>query len=160
MRMAAPNVAGRCALDTDACDPRDARRDATLARQRRHRGDCPTTEANLGDGLFPLRDYLDADGAWGIGSDSHISVSPVEELRWLEYGQRLISRHRNIAVSDDSSSVGETVARRARQRRPVHRPGRGRRFVVLDSDGADFCRCEGRRRNRSLDIQRQPQRDT
>ncbi|MEO6226541.1 MAG: formimidoylglutamate deiminase, partial [Thermomonas sp.] len=48
---------------------------------------CPTTEANLGDGLFPLREYLDAGGAWGIGSDSHCSVSPVEELRWLEYGQ-------------------------------------------------------------------------
>lgn len=69
---------------------------------------CPTTEANLGDGLFPLRDYLDAGGRWGIGSDSHISVSPVEELRWLEYGQRLVSRHRNIAVGA-SESVGETL---------------------------------------------------
>ena len=74
---------------------------------------CPTTEANLGDGLFPLRAYLDAGGAWGIGSDSHISVSPVEELRWLEYGQRLVTRHRNIAVSRDSSSVGETLLRGA-----------------------------------------------
>ena len=70
---------------------------------------CPTTEANLGDGLFPLRDYLDAGGAWGIGSDSHISVSPVEELRWLEYGQRLRTRHRNIAVHADRASVGETL---------------------------------------------------
>ncbi|TXI49518.1 MAG: formimidoylglutamate deiminase [Lysobacter sp.] len=70
---------------------------------------CPTTEANLGDGLFPLRDFLDANGAWGIGSDSHISVSPVEELRWLEYGQRLITRHRNIATSAASPSVGETL---------------------------------------------------
>lgn len=74
---------------------------------------CPTTEANLGDGLFPLRDYLDADGAWGIGSDSHISVSPVEELRWLEYGQRLQTRHRNIAVRDGSPSVGTTLLRDA-----------------------------------------------
>lgn len=70
---------------------------------------CPTTEANLGDGLFRLRDYLEAGGGWGIGSDSHISVSPVEELRWLEYGQRLHTRHRNIAVREDSPSVGATL---------------------------------------------------
>ncbi|MGY0561645.1 formimidoylglutamate deiminase [Luteimonas sp. A277] len=69
---------------------------------------CPTTEANLGDGLFPLRAYLDAGGRWGIGSDSHISVSPVEELRWLEYGQRLVARRRNIAVGH-SESVGENL---------------------------------------------------
>ena len=49
-------------------------------------GLCPTTEANLGDGLFPLAAYQGAGGILGIGSDSHISISPVEELRWLEYG--------------------------------------------------------------------------
>ena len=70
---------------------------------------CTTTEGNLGDGLFPLRDYLDAGGRWGVGSDSHISVSPVEELRWLEYGQRLVSRRRNIASSMRSPSVGTTL---------------------------------------------------
>src|SRR5512138_1683147 len=72
---------------------------------------CPTTEANLGDGLFRLRDYLEAGGAWGIGSDSHVSVSPVEELRWLEYGQRLVTRRRNIAVAPDSPGVGATLLR-------------------------------------------------
>ena len=72
---------------------------------------CPTTEANLGDGLFRLRDHLDAGGAWGIGSDSHISVSPVEELRWLEYGQRLVTRRRNIAVAPGTPSVGEGLLR-------------------------------------------------
>jgi formimidoylglutamate deiminase len=58
-------------------------------------GLCPTTEANLGDGFFPAIDFLAAGGEFGIGSDSHISVSPVEELRWLEYGQRLVTRRRN-----------------------------------------------------------------
>jgi formimidoylglutamate deiminase len=58
-------------------------------------GLCPTTEANLGDGFFPAIDFLAAGGEFGIGSDSHISVSPIEELRWLEYGQRLVTRRRN-----------------------------------------------------------------
>jgi formimidoylglutamate deiminase len=70
---------------------------------------CTTTEANLGDGLFPLRAYLDAGGWWGVGSDSHISVSPVEELRWLEYGQRLRARRRNIAVQPHLTSSGECL---------------------------------------------------
>ena len=72
-------------------------------------GLCPTTEANLGDGLFPLKAWLDVDGRIGIGSDSHISVSPVEELRWLEYGQRLTTRHRNIAASSLCESTGESL---------------------------------------------------
>jgi formimidoylglutamate deiminase len=72
-------------------------------------GLCPTTEANLGDGLFALDPWLDAAGALGIGSDSHVSVSLVEELRWLEYGQRLALRHRNIAASTAGASVGETL---------------------------------------------------
>jgi formimidoylglutamate deiminase len=74
-------------------------------------GLCPTTEANLGDGLFPLKPYLDAGGRIGIGSDSHISVSVVEELRWLEYGQRLATRRRNISASRGSPDTGETLFR-------------------------------------------------
>lgn len=70
---------------------------------------CTTTEGNLGDGFFPFRDYLDHGGRWGVGSDSHISVSPIEELRWLEYGQRLQRQRRNIAIGPGSPSVGETL---------------------------------------------------
>lgn len=76
-------------------------------------GLCPTTEANLGDGLFPLKRYLAGGGAFGIGSDSHISVSPVEELRWLEYGQRLTAHRRNIAVAPEQPSTGERLFGRA-----------------------------------------------
>jgi len=86
---------------------------AQLARSGAVAGLCPTTEANLGDGLFPLAAFLDAGGRLGIGSDSHISISPVEELRWLEYGQRLLSRHRNIAARQQGDSVGETLWRAA-----------------------------------------------
>jgi formimidoylglutamate deiminase len=80
-----------------------------LARSGAVAGLCPTTEANLGDGVFPLAAYQDAGGALGIGSDSHISVSPVEELRWLEYGQRLVTRHRNVGARHEGDSVGETL---------------------------------------------------
>ncbi|WP_299621951.1 amidohydrolase family protein, partial [Pelagibius sp.] len=67
-------------------------------------GLCPITEANLGDGLFPAVDYLAAGGAWGIGSDSHISVSPVEELRWFEYGERLARRRRNVLAGEGAAA--------------------------------------------------------
>ncbi len=73
---------------------------------------CPSTEANLGDGLFPLHDYLQAGGHIAIGSDSHISINPFEELRWLEYGQRLATRTRNI-VSLRDSHVGRELFGRA-----------------------------------------------
>ena len=59
---------------------------------------CPSTEANLGDGLFPLQTWLDRGGRTAIGSDSQITINPFEELRWLEYGQRLSSRSRNVAA--------------------------------------------------------------
>ena len=72
-------------------------------------GLCPTTEANLGDGLFPAVDYLAAGGRLGIGSDSHCSVSPVEELRWLEYGQRLKHRGRNLLAGGPNRSTGRNL---------------------------------------------------
>jgi formimidoylglutamate deiminase len=101
---------------------------------------CPTTEANLGDGLFPLRQYLDASGAWGIGSDSHISVSPIEELRWLEYGQRLVTHHRNVAVRPDSTSVGETLLQNvfASARNATGNDAADSDRITLDADAAQF----------------------
>lgn len=72
-------------------------------------GICPTTEANLGDGLFNLADYIRHGGKWGIGSDSHISVSMIEELRLLEYGQRLFHHERMIAKMENQPSVGTSL---------------------------------------------------
>lgn len=73
---------------------------------------CPTTEANLGDGLFPLRAWLEQGGRIAIGSDSQVSIDPFEELRWLEYGQRLHSRSRNVAAVTEAQ-VGLELFQRA-----------------------------------------------
>jgi len=69
---------------------------------------CPSTEANLGDGIFPLKEYLDKGGSIAIGSDSHVSIDPFEELRWLEYGQRLTTESRNASVFD-GGHTGHTL---------------------------------------------------
>jgi formimidoylglutamate deiminase len=79
---------------------------AALAGAGAVAGLCPTTEANLGDGFFPLPAFLAAGGTFGIGSDSNVSTSAVEELRLLEYGQRLLHRRRGIAASAAEPSPG------------------------------------------------------
>ena len=59
-------------------------------------GLCPSTEGNLGDGLFTLPDYAEAGGRFGIGTDSHVSLNAFAELRLLEYTQRLRAERRNV----------------------------------------------------------------
>ncbi len=80
-----------------------------LAQSGAVAGLCPTTEGNLGDGIFPLLAYRAAGGRYGIGGDSHVSRNPAEELRMLEYLQRVSVRRRNLAFSKISSSVGTTL---------------------------------------------------
>ncbi|HEY7690420.1 MAG TPA: formimidoylglutamate deiminase [Dongiaceae bacterium] len=112
-----------------------------MARSGAIAGLCPTTEGNLGDGFFNAVDYCRAGGAFGIGSDSHISVSPVEELRWLEYGQRLLHRKRNV-LANGSPHVGATLYRAAlaggaaAMGRPIGKLARGHRadLVVIDME--------------------------
>jgi formimidoylglutamate deiminase len=82
---------------------------AAMARSGAVAGLCLTTEANLGDGIFPAVDYLAQGGRMGIGSDSHVSLSVVEELRWLEYGQRLRDQRRNRLYRSDQPMVGRTL---------------------------------------------------
>jgi formimidoylglutamate deiminase len=78
---------------------------------------CPGTEANLGDGIFRLTDFEKHNGNWCIGTDSHISLNPLEDLRWMDYAQRLISHRRNTfddgaryltrnAIINGNNSVG------------------------------------------------------
>ncbi len=76
-------------------------------------GLCPTTEANLGDGFFPAPEYLAAGGRFGIGSDSHISVSVYDELRTLEYGHRLRLRKRNVLSQGEGCATGADLFRGA-----------------------------------------------
>ncbi|WP_437436816.1 formimidoylglutamate deiminase [Ruegeria arenilitoris] len=74
-----------------------------LARSGAVAGLCPITEANLGDGIFDGATYVDAGGAFGVGSDSNVRISLPEELRTLEYSQRLRDMARNVMVSGEGS---------------------------------------------------------
>ena len=76
-------------------------------------GLCPVTEANLGDGLFPMADWLAAGGSYGIGSDSNVLIDATEEMRLLEYGQRLFTRRRNLLADAATASSGEAIWRAA-----------------------------------------------
>jgi formiminoglutamate deiminase len=75
-------------------------------------GLCPITEANLGDGLFPAEAFLEAGGRYGVGSDSNVRIDATEELRLLEYGQRLAQRERN-QMAATGGSTGGTLYRSA-----------------------------------------------
>lgn len=95
-------------------------------------GLCPTTEANLGDGVFPAVPFLEAGGTFAIGSDSHASVNPADELRMLEYGQRLGLQAR--AVLCEGKNCGPTLWERAvsggQQALGIH--GSGQVTLTLD----------------------------
>ncbi|HUD93854.1 formimidoylglutamate deiminase [Sphingobium sp.] len=77
-----------------------------MARSGAVAGLCPITEANLGDGLFPVEAFLEAGGRYGVGSDSNILIDCAEELRLLEYGQRLTRRGRNMMARGAGRSTG------------------------------------------------------
>lgn len=75
----------------------DADEVSRMAASQAVAGICTSTEGNLGDGFFDLPAYIAQGGRFGVGTDSHVSQSVVEELRWLEYGQRLRGQARNVA---------------------------------------------------------------
>jgi formimidoylglutamate deiminase len=109
-------------------------------------GLCPTTEANLGDGVFPLPEWLARGGRFGVGTDSHVCRSAAEELRCLEYGQRLAHRRRCIAASAAQPSTGAALycgaqdGGAAATGRPLRGIAVGQRadLIVLDGAHRDF----------------------
>ncbi|HKF73052.1 MAG TPA: formimidoylglutamate deiminase [Stellaceae bacterium] len=144
----APVDATWCLVHATHMDETETRR---LAATGAIAGLCPTTEANLGDGFFPLLPYLEASGRWGIGSDSHVSLSPIEELRWLEYGQRLRERRRALAPSGKPASTGLALwqaavaggAKALGRRTGALAPGYRADLLVLDAEAPSLYRREG-----------------
>jgi len=116
-------------------------------------GLCPTTEGNLGDGIFPFMRFRDKGGRFAVGGDSHVSRNPAEELRWVEYGQRLTLRRRNVAASPAQPSVGTNLWRDAAAGgaqalgRKMGGLAAGLRadLVVLDADSIDLVGRSGDR---------------
>ena len=114
-------------------------------------GLCPTTEGNLGDGFFNATQYLNEGGTLGVGSDSHISISPTEELRWFEYGQRLLHRSRNQLSGGYNRSTGRNLfdiavaggAQACGHNSGAIEVGKRADFVVLDTDHALLCERSG-----------------
>tara|TARA_R110000868_G_scaffold56830_1_gene176046 strand:- start:33744 stop:35114 length:1371 start_codon:yes stop_codon:yes gene_type:complete len=114
---------------------------AMLASSGAVAGLCPLTEGNLGDGFFNAAQYLANDGRFGIGSDSHIRIDLPEDLRLLEYGQRLQAQRRNVLATAGGSTgrrlfdAALTGSAQALQQ-PGGRIEAGRRadFVILDAD--------------------------
>ena len=129
---------------------------ARLAKCGAIAGLCPTTEANLGDGIFPATAYTNQGGAIAIGSDSHITVSPAEDIRMLEYSQRLRDRTRNALAAGPGQSTGRGLfdavlkggARSVTHPMGVLAAGYRADIAVLDADHAALI---GREEDDALD---------
>jgi formimidoylglutamate deiminase len=128
-----------CLVHATHMDDSERRR---LASSSAIAGLCQTTEANLGDGIFPLRQFLAEGGRFGIGSDSNVCTSPVEELRWLEYVRRLETRARNVTETRQGASVATSLYTRSLaggaqalgRHAAAITPGNSADLVVLDTD--------------------------
>ena len=95
-----------CLVHATHVDSRELER---IARSGATVGLCPITEANLGDGVFPAAQFLALAGSYGIGSDSNVLIDAAEELRLLEYSQRLTLRARNVMAHNDGRSSGRSL---------------------------------------------------
>ena len=120
---------------------------AAAARSGAVVGLCPTTEANLGDGIFDMPQWLAYGGRWGVGSDSHVCVNAAEEFLMLEYSQRLKRCERNVlgqaaqpqvatamtlqAVAGGAQASGRAIAGLF--------AGQQADFVILDAEHVALC---------------------
>lgn len=104
----APVDARWCLVHATHLDPAEL---GDLARSGAVAGLCPTTEADLGDGLFGAVDYARAGGRFGVGTDSQVGRSAAAELRLLEYGQRLRDRRRARVLPRGERHVGAALWR-------------------------------------------------
>ncbi len=83
---------------------------ARLAKSNANVVLCPSTEGNLGDGIFRMKEFVKLGGHWSIGTDSHIGLNPLEEFRMIDYRQRLITNKRNTFEGDAAQEmVNESV---------------------------------------------------
>lgn len=82
---------------------------AAIAKSGAHAVICPSTEGNLGDGFFELHPFLAQGGQLSIGSDSHVCLSPIEELRWLDYGCRMRMEKRNVVCFEKGQDSGTRI---------------------------------------------------
>ncbi|NQV73143.1 formimidoylglutamate deiminase [bacterium] len=76
-------------------------------------GLCPSTEGDLGDGAFPLAEFIQSKGTFGIGTDSNVIVSPVDELRFIDYQARIRARKRNAFAFDGLIGSGTRLYQKA-----------------------------------------------
>ena len=143
------------ATHMDAGETRDLAASGAVA------GLCPVTEANLGDGIFQGRAWLDAGGRFGVGTDSNVSIGAADELRQLEYSQRLGARSRNV-LADAGGSTGRRLidaaltggAQALARRSGALAVGARADLLTLDAGSPDARGQDRRRDPRRLDFQR------
>ena len=123
---------------------------ARIIASRAVAGLCPITEANLGDGLFPMQAFAREGGRFGVGSDSNVLIDAAEELRLLEYGQRLSLRGRNVIAPDAQRSSGRYLFDGAQEGGAQAlgvmaglRPGASADLLELDADHPAMIAREG-----------------